>query len=326
MAPGALSSFPNINRVLNLIQDADKSKRRNAISIIKSEVDSKLAAKEAEDIETLLDILAPQLSHALSDTVESHREMIIEILMKLISEAECIEKLVPHLLPVLVRRVAEKESVEPAEELRFGYLTVLHNIVEKCKNNKSYSTEYMLILKSSVADSYPEVKKLAFLLLRILAIKLEQAFYVKSEDIIDPIVENITHQHSKIRQEAIKTIGVVMMNSPGKHVEKIIPPLTQRLFDPSPAVRKEVIDVVGSWLLNLTDRYSYHLRLIPLLLTGQQDEFYEIRELSRDLWHDVGIKFEKENEEQLKDKLDFPIAPPDFYPSYSRPNFALVII
>lgn len=57
---------------------------------------------------------------------------------------------------------------------------------------------------------------------------------------------------------------------------KVTSHLAQRLFDDSPAVRRAVTEVVGNWLLEFIDRYSYHHKLIPLLLTSQTDEIAEI--------------------------------------------------
>lgn len=74
----------------------------------------------------------------------------------------------------------------------------------------------------------------------------------------------------------------------GKAVDTVTSHLAQRLFDQVPAVRKAVIQVVGGWLLDLPDRYSFHHKLLPLLLTGITDEQPDICELADSLWHDVG--------------------------------------
>lgn len=39
------------------------------------------------------------------------------------------------------------------------------------------------------------------------------------------------------------------------------------------------------------------------------------RLLAADLWKQVGAQWEKENEEDIKDKLDFLLTPPPFYPA-----------
>ena len=70
-------------------------------------------------------------------------------------------------------------------------------------------------------------------------------------------------------------------------------------------------------------RYSYHHKLLPLLLTFTTDELTDIRLKSLSLWDkvcshfcercdkfieisiQVGAKYEEEKEDDLKDKLDF---------------------
>lgn len=74
-----------------------------------------------------------------------------------------------------------------------------------------------------------------------------------------------------------------------KSMEKVVPHLAQRLFDDSPVVRKAVVKIVGNWLLDLPDRYSFHHKLIPLLLTGLADSQPEIAELADTLWYDTGM-------------------------------------
>jgi dynein assembly factor 5 len=82
--------------------------------------------------------------------------------------------------------------------------------------------------------------------------------------------------------------GDVIQYGHGKSVDTVVSHLAQRLFDQVPAVRKAVIQVTGGWLLDLPDRYSFHHKLLPLLLTGITDDQPDIRELADSLWHDVG--------------------------------------
>ena len=74
----------------------------------------------------------------------------------------------------------------------------------------------------------------------------------------------------------------------GKSVDDVVSHLAQRLFDNSPMVRAAVTQVVGQWLLDLPDRYSFHYKLIPLLLSSITDEVAEIRVQADALWNDVG--------------------------------------
>ena len=80
-----------------------------------------------------------------------------------------------------------------------------------------------------------------------------------------------------------------MQYGSGKSVDDVVSHLAQRLFDPTPAVRAAVTQVVGAWLLDLCDRYSFHHKLIPLLLTSTMDDMPDIRRQAEALWHDVGM-------------------------------------
>lgn len=106
----------------------------------------------------------------------------------------------------------------------------------------------------------------------------------------------------------------VIMYGNNKSVADACSHLAQRLFDQAGLVRGAVVRLVATWLLDLPDRYSYQHRLIPLLLTGLVDESIEIKELAESLWWDVGVKYERENEQDLKDKADFLAHNLDTYP------------
>ena len=79
-----------------------------------------------------------------------------------------------------------------------------------------------------------------------------------------------------------------------------------------------------SELIILTYRYSYHHKLIPLLITGINDEVLDIKTIAWQIWEkvsyynnnynyntfvyeiqQVGLKYAEENEQDLKDKMDF---------------------
>lgn len=82
--------------------------------------------------------------------------------------------------------------------------------------------------------------------------------------------------------------GVVIRYGNGKSVDDVVSPLAQTLFDATPAVRLAVTQVMGEWLLDLPDRYSFHHKLIPLLLTSLTDEYPSIQQEADALWQDVG--------------------------------------
>lgn len=46
---------------------------------------------------------------------------------------------------------------------------------------------------------------------------------------------------------------------------------------------------------------------------------FSCRSLAADLWKQVGGQWEKENEEDIKDKMDFLLSPPQYYPAGGQP-------
>ena len=90
--------------------------------------------------------------------------------------------------------------------------------------------------------------------------------------------------------------GDVIQYGNGKSVDDVVSHLAQRLFDQAPTVRSAVVGVVGSWLLDLLDRYSFFHKLIPLLLTGCQDEMPDIRHKAEGFWHDAGMCILEKND------------------------------
>nr|CAI5857256.1 unnamed protein product [Callosobruchus analis] len=74
-------------------------------------------------------------------------------------------------------------------------------------------------------------------------------------------------------------------------------------------------------MLEYRDRYSFFHKILPLLLTGLNDEVQETRMEAACLWEKVGLQFQQENEKDLKDELDFLFEPPKYYPEdIVRPN------
>lgn len=144
---------------------------------------------------------------------------------------------------------------------------------------------------------------------------------MQSESLIGPLMQSISHQHWKVRVAVIEATGTAVQFGSGKSVDDVLPHFAQRLFDDVPQVRQAVMRVVGGWLLSLRDRYSFFHKLIPLLLSGFHDEIPEIACEASSLWEQVGLQWQTENEEDLKDKLDFASPPPAHHPSPgSRPG------
>lgn len=310
------------SRIITLLASGSKIKRKESLTAIERDCDENIQYASIEEIKSYCSWIIPHLVNLVSDPVESYREGSLRILSKLCEYVYTSDCFIPHITQILVKRLTIKESLEESEEVRLCSLKLLKSILQKLQNGSSCVDDYCLILSHSLRDSFHEAKVLSCDILRVLAKKFPSLFYHSAETVLKPLLNNVVHQQHKVRVATVEAIGVVFEYCNGKFVDYTIAPLTQRLFDPSIAVRKAVIQVVGEWLLNLMDRYSYHSKLVPLILSGYIDECEEIRDEATALWDDVGLKFQKENEEDLKDKIDFDPGKQSHYPSnQTRPNF-----
>uniref|UniRef100_A0A669EYT5 Dynein axonemal assembly factor 5 n=1 Tax=Oreochromis niloticus TaxID=8128 RepID=A0A669EYT5_ORENI len=301
-------------RHLNCLNEDNKATRKRALEAIKKEtVDKGLSSSALQEVFSSL--LKPLLK-CLSDPMERCRETTIAVLTEFIRCVPKPEESLPYLMPCLAQRFGEKEILEPAEELRLSAVEMLTLIVEVCgKNLAPYLSEVINILQRTIVDPFPDVKRESCKCTVNFAKCLPEHFHMQAESLIKPLMLTIAHQHTRVRVSVIEATGAVIQHGSGKKVDDVLSHLAQRLFDDSPQVRKAVTAVVGDWLLHFRDRYSYFHKLIPLLLSTINDEIPEIRLLAVDLWKQVGAQWEKENEDDIKDKMDFLLTPPPHYPS-----------
>ncbi|XP_013865552.1 dynein assembly factor 5, axonemal [Austrofundulus limnaeus] len=302
-----------LHRHLNCLNEDNKAARKRALELIKKEtVDKGLSSSVLQEVFSA--ILKPLLK-CLSDPMERCRETTIVTMTEFIRCVPKPEDSLPYLIPCLAQRFGEKDILEPAEELRLLAVEMLTLTVEVCGTHLApYVNEIINILQRTIVDPFPDVKRESCKCTVNFAKCVPEHFHMQAESLVKPLMLTITHLHSRVRVSTIEATGAVIKHGSGKNVNDVLLHLAQRLFDDSPQVRKAVTAVVGDWLLNMRDRYSYFHKFIPLLLSSITDEIPEIRLLAADFWKQVGTQWEKENEDDIKDKLDFLLTPPLHYP------------
>uniref|UniRef100_A0A671MPT5 Dynein assembly factor 5, axonemal-like n=1 Tax=Sinocyclocheilus anshuiensis TaxID=1608454 RepID=A0A671MPT5_9TELE len=311
----AADVLKSLARHLNCLNDDNKSARRRALEAVKREtVEQRLSSVALQELFTGL---LKALLKCLSDPAETCRDTAVQILTGFIRAVPRPEDALPYLMPALAQRLGGKEILEPAEELRLALMETLSLVLEEVCGRQlaPYLDDMIKILQRTIRDPFPEVKKESCKCAISVAQSIPDHFHLQAESLLKPLLQTISHQHSQVRVSVTQAIGAVIQHSTGKNVDDVLSHLAQRLFDDSPRVRKAVTIVVGDWLLRLPDRYSYFHKLIPLLLSSLSDEIPEIRSLAEDLWKKVGSQWEKENEDDLKDKMDFLLPAPVLYTS-----------
>ncbi|XP_062515941.1 dynein axonemal assembly factor 5-like [Corticium candelabrum] len=295
-----------LQRDVNCLTDENRNTRRRALEKIKRETLPNPSLSSTV-ISSLAEIMLKPLLKMVSDPVEKCRNLAIEIITghcELVDKVDCF---LPYILPVAVSRVGGAEMVEPSEEVRLQLVQFLSRVVERCDaaSLPPYLSDFVTILQRMITDPYPEIKKVSCQLCMMLAPKIPDHFHMKSESLMSPLVTTLTHQHYRVRVTCLKAIGVVVQYSNAQCIDTILSHLAQRTFDRSAPVRSTLVEILGGWLLDHRDRYSYHHKLLPLLLSGITDEIPDIRKQTRDIMEQVGCKYADENKDDLKDKLDW---------------------
>ncbi|XP_071372525.1 dynein axonemal assembly factor 5-like [Centroberyx affinis] len=301
-------------RHLNCLNEDNKTTRKRALEAIKKEtIDKGLSSGVLQEV---FSCLLKSLLKCLSDPMERCRETAIVMIGEFIRCVPKPEESLPYLMPCLSQRLGGKEILEPAEELRLSAMEMLTLTVEVCgKQLAPYLDDMVNILQRTIVDPFPDVKRESCKCTVRFAKCVPEHFHMQADSLVKPLMQTIAHQHSRVRVSVIEATGAVIQHGTGKNVDDVLSHLAQRLFDDSPRVRKAVTIVVGDWLLHMRDRYSYFHKLLPLLLSNIHDEIPEIRLLAADLWRQTGAQWEKENEDDIKDKMDFLLTPPPFYPA-----------
>ncbi|XP_056391895.1 dynein axonemal assembly factor 5 [Hyla sarda] len=301
-------------RHLNCLNDENKSTRRRALASIQKEAEDRRLSSGALQ-EVFGELLKPLLL-CLSDPMEKCREIAIQVLTYCVTNVPRPEEALPYLVPAITQRLGNPEITEPSEELRLALTQLLTLLVEVCGRKLGpYLDEMVRILQRTIVDPFPDVKKESCKCAANYAQIIPEHFHLQSDSLIKPMMQTISHQHSKVRVTVIQATGAVIQYGNGKSVDDVLSHLAQRLFDDAPQVRQAVTIVVGNWLLELRDRYSYFHKLIPLLLSSTTDEIPDIKQTALTYWQKIGLQWEKENEDDLKDKMDFGSPYPTFYPS-----------
>ncbi|KAM9096465.1 dynein assembly factor 5, axonemal [Sarcophilus harrisii] len=308
-----------VSRLLPGLEADSKLSRRRALEGLQRELEEGAPLPPSADFQELFGrLLLARLLRCLGDPAEKCRALAVQLLRLGLSRGARPQDALPQLLPALTQRLAGVGAgplAEPCEELRLALVELLSLVVQLCGRSLApYLEEMVRILRRTIVDPFPDVKRESCKLAGNYARSIPDHFHMQSESLIAPLMQTISHQHSKVRVAVIQATGLVIQFGNAKSVDDVISHFAQRLFDDVSQVRHAVTSVVGNWLLHLRDRYSFFHKLIPLLLSSFDDEIPEVTELAVSLWEKIGLQWQKENEDDLKDKLDFASPPPFHYP------------
>lgn len=274
------------NQLCNNIQNADRTVRQNSLKKL-----LELSSCEEQQAITLFDHCYLHIIKCYADKFESCRCLAVEIISSLLKTLPENDFYVEVIVPVIARRVGQKEIIEESEELRLQLVQQLLQIVEKFPANElkgdrlmnSYNDIIEILIKT-LRDPYVNVQRECCSIVKSLA-EATPSFHCRAETLADPLIALLKHRQWLSRKEAISALGksifvgwencfkvkvfsgVLALNvHNGDTVVKIIVSISPLLMDSMPQIREECGRVGCLWLLKLRDRYSFFERIVPLVL------------------------------------------------------------
>lgn len=198
----------NINRHVNCLGEENRNTRKRAIEGIKKEIFGRKPCVEGIVLQGVLSEIVKSLLKLLSDPVEKCRELTVSLLSQFLEKIPEAHEFLPFVIPVITQRLGQPELIEPSEELRLQLVILVQQIVSLVdKKIAPYLDDVIKILQHTIVDQYPEVKKESCKCASQIAKCIPEYFHMQSESLIKPLLQSISHQHSRVRVEVIKAIG-----------------------------------------------------------------------------------------------------------------------
>lgn len=197
-----------IARDLQCLNDDSKFARRKAIENLKRETLDIKPELQSNEMRAILSVTQQPVLKLLSDSVEKCRELAVTYLTQCLTVAADITEILPYIFPVLVQRLGQPTITEPSEEVRLLLVELIGTVILLTKKHVApYLDELIIIFKRTIGDQYPEVKKQSCKYASLLARSTADTFHMQSESLIKPLLESMTHQHSKVRTEVVLALG-----------------------------------------------------------------------------------------------------------------------
>lgn len=204
------SDIFEFNQLCNNIQNADRLVRQNSL---KKLLELSSSEQTQQQTAALFDHCYLHIIKCYADKFESCRCLAVEIISSLLKMLPDNDFYVEVLVPVIARRVGQKEIIEESEELRLQLVQQLLQIVNKFPAKEltgdrlmnSYNDIIDVLLKT-LRDPYVNVQRECCSLIKSLA-SATPSFHCRAESLADPLIALLKHRQWLSRKEAITALG-----------------------------------------------------------------------------------------------------------------------
>eukprot|EP00775_Hariotina_reticulata_P004966 gene4966-5207_t len=200
----------SLQRTINCLADPDRATRKSAVLTLQAKLlkgDAATPKATPSMLQALLSgpLLQP-LAALLADPLERCRLTALQLLLDAVPQIADAAFLLPGLIPQLVARMAVLPVQETSEEVRLAGLQLVHELIRKAavKQLTPCVGDLCLLLARGLEDPFPDAKKASAAGLSALAEKTPAgALEEQSEQLLQAVVPNLSHQHSKVRLAVI---------------------------------------------------------------------------------------------------------------------------
>ncbi|XP_035894590.1 dynein assembly factor 5, axonemal [Anopheles stephensi] len=312
------------------VQNPDRMVRQRALKNFEVNFIRDIASDE--ECSRLYDETYLHILRCYGDRFESVRTLAVSVMDVLLGKLPTNDYYLGCIVPVLVKRIGQAETIEESEELRLQMLEQLEMLVVKYSDPDGSHGDPLLkvfdsvvdILIKTLRDPYPAAQKKSCEIVIALA-EATPSLHYRAEVLVEPAKSILPHRHSANRIAAVETLGVLSLHilSNGDRVSEIIMAVSPLLMDDVPYVRRACGRVGCVMLQKLRDRYSFFHRILPLVLNCLCDETAEVREDIKAGWKKVGELYYTENETELSKVALIEKLPVGFpVDRYERPTIA----
>ena len=193
-------------RDLNRIIDTDKNTRRRGLQNLLDSLPWSNNNERQSLTQFIHTYLFDILLSSTSDPVEKCREISIQLIQKVlltIPELKQNKSYIDKLMPCLCNRLNDTPFPEPSEELRYELIQIIKPMLIEGLT----STDVNIIITTlgkCLSDSFPNVKRLSAECITIIAQLYSDNMRMSYKAVLEPLVANGLHQHSKTRIITLK--------------------------------------------------------------------------------------------------------------------------
>lgn len=191
------------------IQSNEKSKQQTALKELLGVVAQQ---KNDVDLKRVLDQTYLHLVKCYTDRFESTRSLAILIVNEFLTRFDGRNDFfLDYILPTIRRRIGLPEMIEESEEVQLQLLEQIGQIVDKFQStDEDYLmrvyNDLMDILIRNLSNQYANAHRQCCKVIQLLAIATP-SFYMRAENLVDPLIALLSHRQSATRTTAVETLG-----------------------------------------------------------------------------------------------------------------------